>query len=117
MMARAMAFAKYRAASAGMTAAMTDFSTAAQEDDNDEAGERLFYAASQVITVIRHCECSISVALSSLLICCGIQRPLHPRASHRSRPPLTTRIWALFPRCSVKSWTWSLLIPSVGPQT
>ena len=56
MMARAMAFAKYRAANAGMGAAMAQFSAIAQAEEDDT--DNLSTAASQVIKVIRNCESS-----------------------------------------------------------
>lgn len=55
-MARAMAFAKYRAANAGMGAAMAQFSAIAQAEEDDT--DNLSTAASQVIKVIRNCESS-----------------------------------------------------------
>ena len=63
MMARAMAFAKYRAANAGMTAAMVNFNTVADavDDDVDELSD----AAARVITLIKNCAWDPYVTLYS----------------------------------------------------
>ena len=86
MIARAMAFAKYRAANAGMTAAMINFNAVTQDADDDSSDE-LSDAATKVIAVIRNCTYAVDPVLrrrsSVALRSASRFHAAHPPFAHR----------------------------------
>lgn len=93
--ARALAFAKMRAAYSGMSAAMINFSAAIQESDDEEGDGQLSVLASKVISSICQCECSSFSEVCPALINSRIFQHLLPLSAicryPRSRPMRLTR--------------------------